>query len=58
MFFKEEYDVWKIQMQAHLVAQDDHMWFVITNGPMQIMKMKAAVAITVGSPQWIEKLLE
>ncbi|KZV30017.1 hypothetical protein F511_24800 [Dorcoceras hygrometricum] len=26
MFSKEEYDVWKIRMQAHLAAQDDDMW--------------------------------
>ncbi|KZV52885.1 hypothetical protein F511_34830 [Dorcoceras hygrometricum] len=55
MFSKEEYNVWKIRMQAHLAVQDDDMWFVITNGPMQILKMNTAVAITAGAPQWIEK---
>ncbi|KZV29779.1 hypothetical protein F511_33521 [Dorcoceras hygrometricum] len=30
MFSKEDYDDWKIRMQAHLAAQDDDMWSVIT----------------------------
>ncbi|KZV38544.1 hypothetical protein F511_20258 [Dorcoceras hygrometricum] len=38
MFSEEEYHDWKIRMQAHLAAQDDDMWFVITDGPMKIMK--------------------
>ncbi|KZV31051.1 hypothetical protein F511_24073 [Dorcoceras hygrometricum] len=55
MFSKEEYDVWKIQMQAPLAAQDGDMWFVITDGPMKIMKTNTAIAISAGAPQWIEK---
>ncbi|KZV46156.1 hypothetical protein F511_23892 [Dorcoceras hygrometricum] len=55
MFSKEEYDIWKIRMQTHLAAQDDDMWLVITDGPIKIMKMNTAVAITAGAPQWIEK---
>ncbi|KZV50837.1 hypothetical protein F511_20991 [Dorcoceras hygrometricum] len=45
MFAKEEYDVWKIRMQVHLEAQDDDIWFVITNGPMKIPKVNTALAI-------------
>ncbi|KZV42377.1 hypothetical protein F511_40661 [Dorcoceras hygrometricum] len=51
----EEYDVWKIRMQAHLAAQNDDMWEVITNGPLKIMKANPAFAITGGAPEWIEK---
>ena len=39
MFSKEDYDEWKIRMQAHLSAQDDDMWYVITDGPMKIVKV-------------------
>ncbi|XP_073019403.1 uncharacterized protein [Primulina eburnea] len=55
MFSKEDYDDWKIRMQAHLAAQDDDMWFVITDGPMKIMKANTAVGVTEGAPQMIEK---
>ncbi|KZV55850.1 hypothetical protein F511_18314 [Dorcoceras hygrometricum] len=55
MFSKEEYDVWKIRMKAHLVAQDDDMWFVITDGPIKIMNPNTAIAILDGVPQWTEK---
>ncbi|KZT76077.1 hypothetical protein F511_46898 [Dorcoceras hygrometricum] len=55
MLSKEEYDVWKIRMQAHLAAQNDDMWEVMTNGPLKIMKANPAFAITGGAPEWIEK---
>ncbi|XP_073049448.1 uncharacterized protein [Primulina eburnea] len=55
MFSKEDYDDWKIRMQAHLAAQDDDMWFVITDGPMKIMKANTAVGTTEGAPQMVEK---
>ncbi|XP_075486314.1 uncharacterized protein LOC142525915 [Primulina tabacum] len=55
MFSKEDYDDWKIRMQAHLAAHDDDMWFVITDGPMKIMKVNTAVGTTEGAPQMIEK---
>ncbi|XP_073016680.1 uncharacterized protein [Primulina eburnea] len=55
MFSKEDYDDWKIRMQAHLAAQDDDMWFVITDGPMKIMKANTVVGVTEGAPQMIEK---
>ncbi|KZV58037.1 hypothetical protein F511_42835 [Dorcoceras hygrometricum] len=42
-------------MQAHLAAQDDDMWYVITDGPMKIMNANTAMTITAGAPQWIEK---
>ncbi|KZV40623.1 hypothetical protein F511_23419 [Dorcoceras hygrometricum] len=55
MFSKKEYDIWKIRMQAHLVAQDDDMWFVITDGPINIMRPNTAIAISDSAPQWVEK---
>ena len=48
-------------MQAHLAAQDDDMWYVITDGPMKILrpmkilKTNTALFITEGAPQRIEK---
>ncbi|XP_073122556.1 uncharacterized protein [Henckelia pumila] len=42
-------------MQTHLSAQDDDMWYIITDGPMKIMKANTAIAITEGAPQMIEK---
>ncbi|KZV39374.1 hypothetical protein F511_43706 [Dorcoceras hygrometricum] len=44
MFSKEDYDDWKIRMQAHLAAQDDDMWSVIIEEPMKIMKPNLAFA--------------
>ncbi|KZV46154.1 hypothetical protein F511_23890 [Dorcoceras hygrometricum] len=55
MFSKEDYDDWKIRMQAHLAAQDDDMWSVITDGPIKIMKANTAIAISAGAPEWVEK---
>ncbi|XP_075520556.1 uncharacterized protein LOC142553900 [Primulina tabacum] len=42
-------------MQAHLAAQDDDMWYVITDGPLKILKPNTAVAVTEGAPQMVEK---
>ncbi|KZV26462.1 hypothetical protein F511_33714 [Dorcoceras hygrometricum] len=53
MFSKEEYDVWKIRMRAHLAAQDD-VW-IITNRPTKIMNTNTAMAISSGAAQWVEK---
>lgn len=55
MFFKEEYDDWKILMQTHLEAYDDDMWYVITNRVMNIMKANTLVSISDIAPQMIEK---
>ncbi|XP_073300507.1 uncharacterized protein [Primulina huaijiensis] len=55
MFSREEFDDWKIRMHAHLAAQDDDMWDVITDGPMRILKANTAVAITDGERHRIEK---
>ncbi|KZT76275.1 hypothetical protein F511_46701 [Dorcoceras hygrometricum] len=55
MFSKEDYDDWKIRMQAHLAAQDDDMWSVITEGPLKIMKPNLAFAISNGEHQFLEK---
>ncbi|KZV15969.1 hypothetical protein F511_20453 [Dorcoceras hygrometricum] len=55
LFSKEDYDDWKIRMQAHLAALDDEMWVVITEGPLKIMKPNLAFAISNGEPQFLEK---
>ncbi|XP_075489488.1 uncharacterized protein LOC142528329 [Primulina tabacum] len=55
MFSKEVYDDWKLRMQAHLAAQDDDMWYIITDGPMKILKVNTAAATIEGAPQMIEK---
>ncbi|KZV55094.1 hypothetical protein F511_07480 [Dorcoceras hygrometricum] len=55
MFSKEDYDDWKIRMQAHLAAQDDDMWSVITHGPMKIMKINIAFGTTDGASKYVEK---
>ncbi|KZV17637.1 hypothetical protein F511_15511 [Dorcoceras hygrometricum] len=55
MFSKEDYDDWKIRMQAHMAALDDEMWAVITEGPLKIMKPNIAFAISNGDPQFLEK---
>ncbi|XP_073291151.1 uncharacterized protein [Primulina huaijiensis] len=48
MFSKEDYNDWKIRMQAHLADQDDDMW------TKKILKVNPAVAITEGAPQMVE----
>ncbi|XP_073138732.1 uncharacterized protein [Henckelia pumila] len=55
MFSKEDFDDWKIRMQAYLSALDDDMWFVITDGPLEITKFNNAIALSGGGPQYIEK---
>ncbi|XP_073061929.1 uncharacterized protein [Primulina eburnea] len=42
-------------MQAHIAAKDDDMWYIITDGPIKIMKANTAIAITDGAPHRIEK---
>ncbi|XP_073037017.1 uncharacterized protein [Primulina eburnea] len=55
MFSTENFDDWKIRMQANLDVQDDDMRYVITDGPMKILKENTAVSITDGAPYRIEK---
>lgn len=55
MFSKEDFDDWKIRMKAHLAALDDDMWFVISDGPIKIMKINTAAAISEGASQMTEK---
>ena len=38
MFSKENFNIWKARMKSHLAALDDDMWYVVTNGPIKIMK--------------------
>ncbi|XP_073046132.1 uncharacterized protein [Primulina eburnea] len=42
-------------MHAHLADQDDDMWYVMTDGPLKILKPNPAIAITEGAPQMLEK---
>ncbi|XP_073133790.1 uncharacterized protein [Henckelia pumila] len=42
-------------MQTHISAQDDYMWYVITDGSMKILKVNTAIAISRGEPQMVEK---
>ncbi|XP_073300264.1 uncharacterized protein [Primulina huaijiensis] len=55
MFSRQDFYDWKIRMKAHLAAQDDDLWYVITEAPMRILKANTAVAITEGAPHRIEK---
>ena len=55
MFSKEEYDHWKLRMRAHLTAQDEDMWYVITDGPIQILKVDSSTTSTDEAPKMIEK---
>ena len=55
MFLKENYDILKIRMPAHLATLDDDMWYVITDGPMQIMKVEEGTTLTDGAPNMTEK---
>ncbi|KZV42577.1 hypothetical protein F511_35704 [Dorcoceras hygrometricum] len=42
-------------MQAYLSAQDDDMWFVITDEPMKIKKANTVISISDGAPRIVEK---
>lgn len=42
-------------MQEHLFAQDDDMWYIITECPMKILKANTVIAISDGGPQILEK---
>ncbi|XP_075507491.1 uncharacterized protein LOC142544317 [Primulina tabacum] len=55
MFSKEDFDDWNIRMQAHLAAQDDDRWFVITNGPLKILKPNTTIAVTEDAQEMVEK---
>ncbi|XP_075478903.1 uncharacterized protein LOC142519759 [Primulina tabacum] len=55
MFSEEDFDDWKIRMKAYLAAQDNDMWFVITDGPLKILKPNTAIAVTDGARQMLEK---
>ncbi|XP_073063985.1 uncharacterized protein [Primulina eburnea] len=55
MFSKEDFDDWKIRMQAHLAAQDDDKWFIITDGPLKFLRPNTAIAVIDGEPQMVEK---
>lgn len=51
----EEYDDWRIQMQAHLSAMHDEMWIVIIEGPQPIMNVNTIAEQTSDTPWYTEK---
>ncbi|XP_047313880.1 uncharacterized protein LOC124917513 [Impatiens glandulifera] len=55
MFSKDDYDDWKIRMQAHLEAQDDDIWYVIIDGPMRILKVSTTTSTTEDAYEMKEK---
>ncbi|KZT75483.1 hypothetical protein F511_47495 [Dorcoceras hygrometricum] len=55
LFSRDEYDDWKIRMQAHLAAMDDEMWNVITDRPLKIMKPNLAFSVSNGEAQFLQK---
>ncbi|XP_047306304.1 uncharacterized protein LOC124909695 [Impatiens glandulifera] len=55
MFSNEDYDDWKIRMQAHLAAHNDDMWCVITDGPIKILKVSTTTTTTEGALEMKEK---
>ncbi|KAL8536698.1 hypothetical protein ACS0TY_012042 [Phlomoides rotata] len=55
MFSAEDYDDWKIRMQAHLSAMNDEMWSVIEDEPLVIMKSNTANEQTSETAQIIPK---
>ncbi|MDQ9783678.1 hypothetical protein, partial [Serratia marcescens] len=54
MYDKEDFDYWKVRMEGHLSALDDDMWYVIANGPLEIMKIIPST-LEGGEPRIIEK---
>ncbi|KAL6531971.1 hypothetical protein OROGR_013941 [Orobanche gracilis] len=45
MFSVNEFDDWRIRMEAHLAAMHEEMIFVIQEGPIKIMKVNPAARI-------------
>ncbi|XP_047339897.1 uncharacterized protein LOC124943438 [Impatiens glandulifera] len=54
MFFRENYDNWKLRMQAYLAALDNDIWYVITDDPIKIMKASSTTTPD-GTPEMKEK---
>ncbi|XP_073273276.1 uncharacterized protein [Primulina huaijiensis] len=54
-FSKEEFNDWKKRTRDHFAAEDDDILYVITDGPLEIMKAITAVALTDGAPRRIKK---
>ncbi|KAL8470613.1 hypothetical protein ACS0TY_033241 [Phlomoides rotata] len=55
MFSAEDYDDWKIRMQAHLSAMNDEMWLIIEDGPIVIQKTNTSNDQTTETKQVIPK---
>ncbi|KAL8472990.1 hypothetical protein ACS0TY_029995 [Phlomoides rotata] len=56
MFFAEDYDDWKIRMQAHLSAMNDEMWSIIADMPIVIQKTNTSNDQTTNTEHLIPKL--
>ncbi|KAL6521415.1 hypothetical protein OROGR_017984 [Orobanche gracilis] len=50
VFSVDEYDIWKIRMQAHLSSIHDDMWTVIEEGPFIFEKDNSPEEIAAGKP--------
>ncbi|KAL6534145.1 hypothetical protein OROHE_013070 [Orobanche hederae] len=55
VFSLDEYDLWKIRMQAHLSSIHDDMWTIIEEGPFIFEKDNLPEEIAVGKPAKIPK---
>ncbi|KAL8463207.1 hypothetical protein ACS0TY_034010 [Phlomoides rotata] len=55
MFSAEDYDDWKIRMQAHLSAMNDKMWLIIDDRPIVIQKTNTSNDQTTETKQVIPK---
>ncbi|KAL6563479.1 hypothetical protein OROGR_002438 [Orobanche gracilis] len=55
VFSVDEYDLWKIRMQAHLSSVHDDMWTIIEEGPFIFMKDNTAEDIAAGEPEKIPR---
>ena len=55
-FSINDYDDWKIRMQAHLASMHEEMWSIIEDGPPEITKANTdAAGLAAGAPQVIPK---
>ncbi|KAL6578913.1 hypothetical protein OROMI_009129 [Orobanche minor] len=50
VFSVDEYDIWKIRMQAHLSSIHDDMWKIIEEGPFIFQKDNTPEEIAAGKP--------
>lgn len=55
MFTLDKFDDWKIRMQTDIFAMHDELWDVITNVPIQIMKINTVFLLDPNVDQYISK---